>query len=375
MGGDAVSRVPQDEVVAPGPPPPVPSRVRGPGRFVAGLLTTVFVLVIIAAGLTFVPLPYVTLGPGPATNILGSVDGTPVLSIDGATTYPTDGSLDFTTVVFDGGPGRTVTVYELLAAWFSPDVDVTPESAYFPPDTTAEEVETENAEMMNDSQVVAAATALRALGTEVPSTVMVAAVPDTGPSAGKLEPGDQLVSVDGQDVSSAQQVRDIVQPLPAGTDVEVVVRRDGSEVGVDVTTAESNGVSIIGVLLGLDYDLPITVTLNTGSVGGPSAGLMFSLSIYDQLTPGSLTGGESIAGTGTIEDDGTIGPISGVAQKMVGARDAGARWFLTPADECDATSGRVPDGMTVVRVSTFDEARDAVEDIAAGRTDDLPRCD
>jgi PDZ domain-containing protein len=370
-----VSHARHDEVVAPGPPPPAPSRVRGPGRIVAGLLTAVFVLVIVAAGLTFVSLPYVTLAPGPATNILGDVDGTPVLTIDGAPTYPTDGSLDFTTVIFDGGPGRTVTVYDLLFAWLSPDTDVTPEGAYFPPDTTAEEVETENAEMMNDSQVVAAATALRALGTEVPTTVRVAAVPESGPSAGKLEPGDQLVSVDGQDVTTAQEVRDIVQPLPEGTDVEIVVRRDGSDVTVDVTTEESGGRSIIGVLLGLDYDLPVTVTLNTGSVGGPSAGLMFSLSIYDQLTRGPLTGGQSIAGTGTIEDDGSVGPISGVAQKMVGAHEAGARWFLTPAEECPATLGRVPDGMTVVRVSTFDEAREAVEDIAAGTTDDLPRCD
>jgi PDZ domain-containing protein len=342
---------------------------------VAGLLTAVFVLVIVAAGLTFVSLPYVTLAPGPATNILGDVDGTPVLSIDGATTYPTDGTLDFTTVVFDGGPGRTVTVYDLLAAWLSPDVDVTPESAYFPPDATAEEVDTENAEMMNDSQVVAAATAVRALGTEVPTTVTVAAVPEAGPAAGRLEPGDRLLTVDGQGVTSAQQVRDIVQPLPAGTDVEIVVERDGAERTVSVTTEDSDGRSIIGVLLGLDYDLPITVTLNTGSIGGPSAGLMFSLSIYDRLTPGSLTGGESIAGTGTIEDSGAVGPISGVAQKMVGAHEAGARWFLTPADECPATVGRVPDGMTVVRVATFDEAKDAVEDIAAGRVDDLPRCD
>jgi Lon-like protease len=156
--------------------------------------------------------------------------------------------------------------------------------------------------------------------------------------------------------------------------VPVTVRRDGSEQTVEVTTVDRNGTSIIGVLLTLDYELPITVTLSTGSVGGPSAGLMFSLSIYDALTPGPLTGGEQIAGTGTIEDDGTVGPISGVAQKLVGAHDAGAQWFLTPAEECPATEGRVPEGMTVVRVSTFDEARAAVEDIAAGRTDALPRC-
>ena len=121
-------------------------------------------------------------------------------------------------------------------------------------------------------------------------------------------------------------------------------------------------------------DVLSAIALNTGKVGGPSAGLMFSLAIYDALTPGALTGGQQIAGTGTIEDDGAVGPISGIAQKMVGAREAGARWFLAPAEECAATEGRVPDGMTVVRVSTFDQARQAVEDIAAGDTAALPRC-
>jgi PDZ domain-containing protein len=345
-----------------------------PGRLATGLLTGVFVTIILLAGLTFVPLPYVTLAPGPATNVLGTVDGTPVLSIDGAPTYPTEGALDFTTVVFDGGPGRKVTVFEVLGAWLSPDVDVVDESLYFPPDTTEEQVESENTEMMNDSQVVAAATALRALGTDVPTTVVVAGVSEDGPSAGRLQQGDQVVSVAGTEVSSAAEVRDIVQPLPVGTDVDIVVRRDGVERTETVTTASYDGRSIIGVLLGLDYDLPITVTLNTGSIGGPSAGLMFSLAIYDALTPGSLTGGQRIAGTGTIEDDGSVGPISGIAQKLVGAHDAGARWFLAPADECQDTVGRVPEGMTVVRVATFDQARSAVEDIAADRTGDLPLC-
>jgi PDZ domain-containing protein len=359
------------------PEAPAPERVPAgrPGRLAAGLLTSVFVLVIIAAGLTFVGLPYVTLAPGPATNVLGTVDGTPVLSIEGAKTYPTEGSLDFTTVVFDGGPGRKVTVYELLGGWLSPDVDVVPSSLYFPPDATAEQVQDENTAMMNESQVVAAATALRALGRDVPTNVAVLQVVDGGPSSGKLEAGDVIVSVDGTAVTNGDELRAAVQAVPPGTALPVTVRRDGTEQTVDITTgANDQGKSVIGVLPGLDYDLPITVTLNTGAVGGPSAGLMFSLAIYDALTPGALTGGQAIAGTGEIEDNGTVGPISGIAQKMVGAREAGATWFLSPAEECAATAGRVPDGMTVVRVSTFDQARAAVEDIAAGRTADLPHC-
>ena len=365
----------RDDSVAPeGLVPPERDLARRPGRLAGGLLTAVFVLVILAAGLTFVPLPYVTLAPGPATNVLGTVDGTPVLTIEGAPTYPTEGSLDFTTVAFDGGPGRKVTVYEVLGGWLSPDVDVVREQLYFPPDVTAEQVETENTAMMNESQVTAAAVALRALGEDVPTTVAVARVVPDGPSDGRLEPGDEIVAVDGTEVATGDEVRAVVQATEPGTMLPITVRRDGEERTVEVTTGDNEGSTIIGVLLGQGYELPITVTLNTGRVGGPSAGLMFSLAIYDSLTPGALTGGESIAGTGEIEDDGSVGPISGIAQKMVGAREAGATWFLAPAQECEATVGRVPDGMTVLRVATFDEGLAAVEGIAAGDTDGLPRC-
>ena len=108
-------------------------------------------------------------------------------------------------------------------------------------------------------------------------------------------------------------------------------------------TAEAGGRTVIGVGLRMDYDLPIDVTLNTGRVGGPSAGLMFSLAIYDVLTPGELTGGKNIAGTGTMQDDGSVGPIGGIRQKLVGAKRAGASYFLAPADNCDEVVGHVPD--------------------------------
>ena len=141
------------------------------------------------------------------------------------------------------------------------------------------------------------------------------------------------------------------------------MRRDGSERTVQARTAEVDGRTVIGVSLRLDYDLPVDVTINTGSVGGPSAGLMFSLAIYDVLTPGELTGARDIAGTGTMEDDGSVGPIGGIRQKLVGARAAGADYFLAPAENCDEVIGHVPDGLRVVRVATFDEGLGAVEAI------------
>jgi PDZ domain-containing protein len=116
------------------------------------------------------------------------------------------------------------------------------------------------------------------------------------------------------------------------------------------------------------------VSFGTKDVGGPSAGMMFALGIYDLLTPGPLTGGMKVAGTGTIDSRGEVGPIGGIQQKLVGARRAGARWFLAPASNCNEVVGHVPDGLRVVRTSTLHESRLAVEAIAAGRGQSLPSC-
>jgi len=102
--------------------------------------------------------------------------------------------------------------------------------------------------------------------------------------------------------------------------------------------------------------------------------MMFSLAVYDKLTPGALTGGAAIAGTGTVNSAGAVGSIGGIRQKMVGAKRGGASWFLAPAGNCDEVVGRIPDGLRVVKVSTFTQARDAVESIAAKKTTSLPTC-
>ncbi len=227
---------------------------------------------------------------------------------------------------------------------------------------------------MAGSQSVATATALRALGQDVDEMVVIAGVPEGSPSAGVFEPDDELVSVDGDPATSSEAVRTAVQRHRPGDTFPVVVRRDGKEQTVTAKTAESDGRTVIGVGLRLDYDLPVDVTLRTGNVGGPSAGLMFSLAIYDALTPGELTGGKQIAGTGTMDDDGAVGPIGGIRQKLIGARRAGADFFLAPADNCAEVVGNVPDGLRVVKVESFDDGVAAVRDIGAGKAASLPAC-
>ena len=345
-----------------------------PGMVPGVLLVATFVAIAVAAALTFVGLPFVVMSPGPATNILGETDGKPLLAVEGASTYPTSGSLDFTTVSVTGGPGVRVTVYDLIGAWLSDADDALPVEQVFPPEASQEQVEEEGAAEMAGSQSVATASALRAVGREVDETVVIGSVLEDGPSQGVFEPGDVLVTVDGDAATSADAVRAAVRRHAPGDTFPVVVVRDGAERTVTARTAESDGATVIGVGLRMDYDLLVDVTLNTGRVGGPSAGLMFSLAIYDVLTPGELTGGKNIAGTGTMEDDGTVGPIGGIRQKLVGAQRAGADYFLAPAENCSEVVGHVPDGLEVLRVATFDDGLAAVNGIAAGDVSSLPTC-
>jgi PDZ domain-containing protein len=194
------------------------------------------------------------------------------------------------------------------------------------------------------------------------------------PAAAVLQPGDELVSINGAPARDPQAVRAAIGALSAGQQVPVELSRNGERLTVHATTRSAGGRTVLGVLLRSSFDFPFNVTVNAGEVGGPSAGLMFTLGIYDRITPGALTGGQRIAGTGTISSDGSVGPIGGIQQKLAGARSRGADYFLAPADNCDEILGHVPDGLRVFRVSTFEQARTAVQDIAAHQTSELATC-
>jgi len=379
MGGHAVSSL----------EPPAPESGEGAGapeagssdrdvyavsRRSSGLLTALFVAIVVAAGLSFVPLPYVVLQPGPITNTLGDLDGKPIVQIKGATAYPAKGALDFTTVRVVGGPGIRVNVFDVAMAALQDDQDIFKREEIFPEEASREEIQQENAAEMVDSQEVAAAIALRETGRTVPERVIVSQVPEESPAKGVLEAGDEFVSVAGAPTADAAAVQGAVRAQKAGDKVAIVVRRDGKEKSLSVPTRDNQGVTIIGVLLGREYELPVDVTITTGRVGGPSAGTMFALAVYDVLTAGDLTAGQRIAGTGTLEPDESVGPIGGIRQKLHGARDGGADYFLAPADNCDEVVGHVPDGLTVLKIGTFTDALAAVKGIAADKIDTLPTC-
>ncbi len=317
---------------------------------------------------------YVIFRPGPAFNTLGSVGQGPLIRVDGAPTYPTTGALSFTTVTMTGGPGFEIGLWDYLAARLDQHAEVRPRDEVFPPEATRETVSSLSKAQMTDSQQEAVAVALRATGHAVSERSTVREVIPSGPAVGLLREGDIIRTVAGKAITATAQIPALVRAQPAGQPVVFEVLRGGTPVSVSVPTRSIEGRQYVGVGLEATFTFPVQVTIDAGDVGGPSAGMMFALGVYDTLTPGPLTGGQSIAGTGTVDSSGAVGPIDSIANKMVGARSAGARWFLAPAANCDGVLGRIPDGLQVAKVATFAEAKAAVEVIAAGRGQELHGC-
>ena len=347
----------------------------GLGRRATSWLIAMFVGIAVGSLMGMVHLPYAILQPGPVTNTLGNgPGGKPLITVAGTATYPTTGALDFTTVAVLGGPADPVNGWEWIGGHLDKTNAVVPEEELFPKGVTSKEVDNQSAAEMANSQQEAIAVALRALGQKVPEVVSIGALTKDSPAKGVLLPGDVVVSVDGKAATNPGSVRAVIRAHKPGESATFTVRRGGKERVLTVTTANAAGHAVVGVLMSTEFVFPTKVSINAGDVGGPSAGLMFSLAVYDKLTPGALTGGAAIAGTGTIDSVGTVGKIGGIQQKLAGAKSGGATWFLAPAGNCKEVVGHIPDGLQVAKVSTFAQARDAVEAIAAKRTASLARC-
>jgi Lon-like protease len=338
-------------------------------------LVATFVGIALAALMSLIHLPYAILQPGPVTNTLGNgPEGKPLITVANKSTYPTTGALDFTTVAVLGGPTNPVNGWEWIGGHLDQTSEVVPEDELFPKGATTTEVDQESAAEMADSQQEAIAVALRGLGLTVPQVVSIDSLVKGSPATGVLRTGDVVVSIDGRAVATLEAVRAAIGAHKPGQRIAFMVRRAGQERALSVPTVASGGRTVVGVLLRTAFVFPVKVSINAGDVGGPSAGMMFSLAVYDKLTPGALTGGANIAGTGTIDSAGNVGPIGGIQQKLVGATRGGATWFLAPAGNCNEVVGHIPDGLKVVKVASFTQAREAVEAIAARQTASLLPC-
>jgi Lon-like protease len=334
---------------------------------IAGLATVVAIVVAV-----LLPVPYVILGPGPTLNTLGKSSGQPLITISGHPTYKTTGNLNLVTVSYQGGPGSDMNIFQALRAWLDPSEAVVPETELFPAGQSAQQTQAQDTEQMTSSQQTATAAALTQLHIPYQTVVSVVSTVPGYPASTVLKAGDVIEAVDGKPVTDQTSLSSMITAHPTGTVLTLEVLRAGKTLTVPVASKASGGTAVIGVEVQEQYKFPFTVSISVGDIGGPSAGMMFALGIIDKLTPDNLTGGKFIAGTGEITASGQVQPIGGIQQKMVGARSAGATIFLTPAGNCSDTTGAVPAGLRLVKVSTLSQAMSDLEAIKAGKP--VPSC-
>jgi PDZ domain-containing protein len=346
-------------------------------RKTSSLTIAALLLVALVCIATLVPMPYVVMSPGVTENTLGTFKGKDVISISGHKVYPTTGHLDLTTVSVTS-PDFHPRLPDVLNAWWSDQEIILPRDVVYPPDQSIDDVNQQNETEMLDSQSAAIAAGLAEAGIDA-TAVTVKEVTEGSPAEGVLRAGDVILAVNGTKVATAADAIKAISSLSPGASVTLRIERDDATKNVTIEAGASPDdpdQARIGVLL-TDFNPPFDVNIELGQeIGGPSAGLMFALAVYDKITPGQLTGGRFIAGTGTIDLNGTVGPIGGIQQKISGAVASGATVFLAPADNCEeAVGAAAADQVDLIKVSTIDDAVQALEALNAGDTANIPRCD
>jgi PDZ domain-containing protein len=364
--------------------PPPPRRWSPRARW-AAVLCTVVVIGIVSAAL-LVKLPYYTLSPG------SSRATEPLISVEGAPVYDTDGNVDFLTVSL-----RQATPVELLAAWINPAVDVEPREELFG-DQSAEENREVNLRLMSDSKDSATYQALNRLGYDIPTSGTGAVVSSVGgPACGQLGVGDVITEVEGTPILLSGDLVEVVGSQAPGTvlDMDVTTldvpeisasddaavedgsecvvadREPGADRSVQVTLGareDDPSKGFLGVssfTRDLSFDFPVEVTIDSGRVGGPSAGLAFTLGLLDVLSPDSITGGLKIATTGTMNLDGSVGQVGGVHQKVEAAKREGVELMLVPVEELEEAR-RYADGLRIEPVASLDDALAVLATVGGG---------
>jgi Lon-like protease len=318
-----------------------------------------------------VPVPYVSMGPGPTYDTLGKVDDQAVVQVEGEKTYKTSGQLRMTTVTVSDD----VTLFRALGLWVSGRSALMPRDEYFGPGQTEDDLQRENKKMFQDSQSDAEVAALRYL--HYPVKVVAQEITRGAPADEVLEPGDRIYALNGHEVKVQEDVRNALKGSKPGQRVEITFQHEGGAketkpvelaTASDFNSDDTRKDGFLGLAPVDRADVNFQTTIHLEDVGGPSAGLIFALAIVDKLTPGELADGKTFAGTGEIDVNGNISPIGGISFKLIAARDAGATTFLVPADNCAEAKADIPDGLRLVKVDTLDSAVKALEDIDHGRT-------
>jgi PDZ domain-containing secreted protein/Zn-dependent protease len=306
------------------------------------------VFVVAAVGLFYKP-PLAVLAPGASFDVVGDI------RVSGIRTDHVHGKYLLTSVAVDQPNG-----FGLLASVFR-SRELVPISQLVPRNTSPEKFFAEQKKMFEQSELIAAGAAAKAAGMPVKlsgrGAKIIAVVPGA-PGARVLAKDDVIVAIDGNPVSIAEDIGAVIRSRPAGTTFTFTIERNGRTITVKARSRtglvqQGPAIGIATETRDLNVRLPFKVSFRQRDIGGTSAGLAYSLAIYDMIKSGDLAHGRAVAATGTIDVDGHVGPIGGVREKAVAAKAAGARIFLVPNEELSGAHGS---GLETHGVGTLQDA-------------------
>lgn len=329
-------------------------------RWLAMLLASITAFALLVAAFT-IELPYYALAPGTARQVNDLIAAE-------TETYQPKGHVLMATVSL-----RRANPIDVMEGWIDDDIRIVKEEVIIGR-TPPRQYHRQNLEAMDESKRTAVVVALRRLGHEVRAhgegALITNVIPGRGfPAEGHLFQGDVITEVDGHPVEFVEDAIKILRQHKPGDAVRLhVTSAEGANRIEQLVMVRdpASGAAVLGVELQthkLDYDIPFEVKIESGNIGGPSAGLAFTLALLDELTPGELTGGTPVAATGTINLDGTVGDVGGVAQKTAAVIDAGAKAFLVPPGEYEEARKRAGKRIQVFKVATLADALDALAKI------------
>lgn len=324
-------------------------------------LAATFLILILFIALVL-PLPYVIFKPGKPSNVLGTMISVPSSFAESDLAARDKEGRLYLTTVFVTTPRSKVFGAEILKAWIRGDETVYPRSSIYPEDSDPKQIKGQEKLQMTTSQEFAIYNALSYLGYKIETRARVVEILKQSDAMDQLEIGDVITKVDGREVFSATEIVDLVRAKSPEEEISIEVVRDGARLTFPkVGLMENDQGSAIGIFLAVDFDSPVEIDIEISDTGGPSAGMIFALGIIEKMTAEDLVRGRKIAGTGTIDAQGRIGAIGGIANKLIGARRSGVTIFLAPVNNCDEIT-HIPDGLQVIPVATLKEAVEVLRD-------------
>lgn len=318
----------------------------------AARIAALVVLFAIAFVAAWIPLPYYSVGPGPASDV------GPLIDVQGATRYASSGKFIMTTVRW-----QQVTALESLVVWLDDSRFIVGEDEIFPPGVDRQQEEERAISQMDQSKIDASIVVLSELfdyPDEHGTGALIQATGSDCPADGELFVGDLVVAIDGRRIDSTRSARRAIDGVPLDDPVVFRVRAGGQTHDIELVREPCAGSEEPLVGINMVDAFPFRIEIASGDVGGPSGGLMFALGLYDALTRSDLTDGRTIAGTGTITPAGDVGGIGGITDKVIGAERAGASVFLVPEQNMPELDGVDTGDMRLISVATFDDAVEAL---------------